>query len=252
MQIDFNQLSIAKIIKLSKDIKEKCVNFSSFEEVAQELMRVLYSSFVTEGGRSPFVLARFFKSCAYSELPDDIRNYIHNKESQGNSISDNKYLTLLGSFGELDNWKSRNLSENYKAFPMHDKHMLDRFPMLSAAFEEIGLDLSHLRQTDKSILIKDKHRQYGVFCVENADGSKLIPKQEEFVRPYSVKSVFGFGGIYSTSNVYAVLIFSRERLSRKDAQLFLSLNPAIKQITLVHEIMGDIFKSDRKRCERFS
>jgi PAS domain S-box-containing protein len=161
-------------------------------------------------------------------------------------ISGNKYLTLLGSFGELDNWKNRNLSENYKAFPIHDEHMLDKFPMLSAVFDQIGLNLSHLKHTDKSILIKDCHRQYGVFCVENAEGSNLIPKQAEFVRPYSVKSVFGFGGIYSTSNVYAVIIFSRERLSRKDAQLFLSLNPAIKQITLAHEITGNIFKTDRK------
>jgi diguanylate cyclase (GGDEF)-like protein len=246
MQINFNQLSIDKIFMLSKHIKEKCKNLSSFEEVAQELVRVLYSSFVAEGGRSPFVLARFFKSCSYGELPDDIRNYIHNKESKGNLISDNKYLTLLGSFGELDNWKNRNLSENYKAFPIHDEHMLDKFPMLSAVFDQIGLNLSLLRQTDKSILIKDYHRQYGVFCVENTEGSNLIPKQAEFVRPYSVKSVFGFGGIYSTSNVYAVLVFSRERISREDAQLFLSLNPAIKQITLSHEITGDIFKTDRK------
>ncbi len=246
MQIKFNQLSIAEIIKLSKHIKEKCKNLSSFEEAAQELMGALYNSFVTEDGRSPFVLARFFKSCANVELPDDIRNYIHNRESKGNFISGNKYLTLLGSFGELDNWKNRNLSENYKAFPIHDEHLLDKFPMLSAVFDQIGLNLSQLKQTDKSILIKDYHTQYGVFCVENAEGSNLIPNQAEFVRPYSVKSVFGFGGIYSTSNVYAVIIFSRERLSRKDAQLFLSLNPAVKQITLTHEITGNIFKSDRK------
>ena len=246
MQINFNQLSIAKIIDLSKHIKEKCINFSSFEEITQELMRVLYSSFVTEGGRSPFVLARFFKSCAYDKLPDDIKNYIHNKEPKANFISSNKYLTLLGSFGELDNWKNRNLSENYKAFSIHDEHLLDKFPMLSAVFDKIGLNLSHLKQTDKSILIKDYHRQYRVFCVENAEGSNLIPKQAEFVRPYSVKSVFGFGGTYSTSNVYAVIIFSREKLSREEAQLFLSLNPVIKQITLTHEITGNVFKSDRK------
>jgi len=246
MQISYNQLSIAEIIKLSRHIKEKCINFSSFEEVAQELMRVLYSSFVTEGGRSPFVLARFFKSCAYGDLPDDIRNYIHNRESKENLVSDDKYLTLLGSFGELDNWKNRNLSENYKAFPIHDQHLLDKFPMLSTVFDQIGLDLSQLKRADKSILIKDSHKQYGVFCVENANGNKLIPKQAEFVKPYSVKSVFGFGGMYSTSNVYAVLVFSRERLSRKHTQLFLSLNPSIKQTTLAHEITGNIFKSNRK------
>ena len=153
MQIHFNQLSIAKIIELSKNIKEKCINLSSFEEIAQELMRTLYSSFVTEEGRSPFVLARFFKSCTYGELPDDIRSYIHNKEPKENLNSDNKYLTLLGSFGELDNWKNRNLSENYKAFPLNER-MLGKTPMLSAAFEEIGLKLSHLKQNRQKHLHK--------------------------------------------------------------------------------------------------
>ena len=45
MQINFNQLSIAKIIKLSKHIKEKCINFSSFEEVAQETNGVFLQFF---------------------------------------------------------------------------------------------------------------------------------------------------------------------------------------------------------------
>ena len=153
------------------------------------------------------MLARFFKSCAYGELPDDIRNYIHNKESQGNLISDNKYLTLLGSFGELDNWKSRNLSENYKAFPLHDEHMLDRFPMLSAAFEEIGLNLSHLKQTDKSILINDYHRQYGVFYVENADGSNSDSKAGRVCQAVFCKVCIRFWWGFILPPMYMQLLF---------------------------------------------
>ena len=246
MQINFNQLSIYNIFKLSKHLKDNSSKHSSLEEVAQELSRMLYSSFVTEDGSSPFVLTRFFKTCTYSELPDDIRNYIHNKEPTRDLISDSKYLTLLGSYGVLDNWRNRNLSENYKAFPIHDEHMLDKFPMLSAVFKQIGFKLPHLKGAETSILLTDSHRQYGVFCVENAEDNKLIPKQAEFVKPYSVKSVFGFGGIYSTFNAYAVLVFARKRFSRKEAQLFLSLNPAIEQITLAQETTGNIFKAGRK------
>ncbi len=246
MQTDFNQLSIAQIFRLSKYIKKNCGNLTSLEAAAQELTRILHSSFVIEGEKNPFVLVRFFKSCSYRELPVNIKKYIHDKELKENLSEDNKYLTLLGSYGELDNWMERKLSVNYKAFPIHDEHMLAKFPMLSAVFEEIGLKLPHIKETDKSILIQDYHKQYGLFCVENAEGSKLIPKQEEFVKPYSVRSVFGFGGIYSTSNVYAVLIFSRERLNKKDARIFLSLNPAIKQTTLAHEITGNIFGAEGK------
>ncbi|MBC8555318.1 MAG: PAS domain S-box protein, partial [Candidatus Brocadiales bacterium] len=49
-----------------------------------------------------------------------------------------------------------------------------------------------------------------------------------------------------TFNAYAVLVFARKRFSRKDAQLFLSLNPAIEQITLAQETTGNIFKAGRK------
>ncbi len=252
MQTDFNQLSIVEIFRLSKYIKESCGNLASLEEVAQKLMKVLHSSFVAEDGKSPFVLVRFFKSCSYGGLPDDIKNYIHNKEQKEKLPVDKKYLTLLGSYGEPDNWRGRGYSENYKAFPIHDEHMLEKFPMLSAVFDQIGLKRTFLKQIDKSILIKNYHRQYGLFCVENAEGSKLIPKQTEFVTPYSVKSVFGFGGSYSTSNVYAILVFSRERLHKKDARIFLSLNPAIRQVTLAHEIIENIFCTDGKKTHIIS
>ena len=246
MQMPFNQLSIAEIINLSEHFKKKCTGFSSFEEVAQGLMAIFGSTFITEGGKNSVVLSRFFKSCTYGELPDDIRDYIRNKSTEKNFSSNDKYLTLLGSYGELDNWKDRKLSKNYIAMPIHSEHMLEKFPMLSAVFNQIGLKPFRLKQTDKSIIMNGDYKQYGVFCVENADGSKQIPAQAEFVRPYSVKSVFGFGGIYSTSNVYAVIIFSKERISREIAKLFLGFNPAIKQITLAHEVTKNIFKTDRK------
>ncbi len=69
-------------------------------------------------------------------------------------------------------------------------------------------------------------------------GSKLIPKQAESVEPFGVESVFGFWGSYKTGEIYAVIIFSREKISNETAKLFLSLKPSVKLITLRHGLTG--------------
>ncbi len=47
MHININELSLAKVFSLSPLIKEKCKNKTSFEEVAQELMKTLFQTIVT-------------------------------------------------------------------------------------------------------------------------------------------------------------------------------------------------------------
>ena len=178
-------------------------------------------------------------------MPSDIQAYINGKESWGSISKQNQYLTLLGYWGDLEEWKNRIHSKNYKAFPLNDPHVLDKFPMLSAVFSQIGFELPENVVPDNSILIKERHKKLKLFCVEEAKGSKFIPKQAEFVEPFSVESVFGFGGVYPTGNIYAIIVFSREKILKQDASVYLSLNPAIKWATLGYDIMGNIFKMQK-------
>lgn len=245
MSLSVKELSTTQIFALSKHIKEKTEGLSCLEEAAHEILKILCCSLITESGKSPFVLARFFKSCLYSEMPSDIQAYINGKESWGGISGQNQYLTLLGSWGDLEEWKNRIHSKNYKAFPLNDPHILDKFPMLSAVFSQIGFELPEKVLPDKSILIKERHKKLKLFCVEEAKGSKFIPKQAEFVEPFSVESCFGFGGMYPTGNIYAIIIFSREKIQKQDASVFLSLNPAIKWATLGYDMMGNIFRMQK-------
>ncbi|MDR4508707.1 MAG: PAS domain S-box protein [Candidatus Brocadiaceae bacterium] len=241
MKITLNRLSLINIFELSNFIQERCLSLQNMEDVAQELMNILCNSFVTDSGKSLFVLGRFFKSCPYSELPGDIQRYICSKENNRTILPGNKYLTLLGTWGDLEEWKSRKKSKNHKAIPLDDPGIVARLPMLSALFSQIGFQLPQMLLPDKSIIVKGQYKKFGLFSVEDAKGSKFVPRQTDFVEPFAVKSSFGFGGTYSSGNMYTIILFTRETYYRKDASVFLNLNPTIKRITLGHEITGRIF-----------
>ncbi|MCF6148076.1 MAG: HAMP domain-containing histidine kinase [Candidatus Kuenenia sp.] len=246
LKININELSIGEIFLLSKHIKEQCKDLTCMEEIAQNMMRILYCSFTMEKEMNPVVLARFFKVCQYEHLPENIQHYIMRKENREYISPENKYLTLLGTWGDMKEWRERTRSTNCQAFSMNNPDLLNNFPMISALFSQIGFEFPEAALPDKSIMIEGMHKKYGIFCVEEARGSSFIPKQDEFVKPYDVQSVIGFGGMYSTGNIYAVVVFTRKKLNREKAKLFLSINPAIKWTTIEHELCGNIFIGNNK------
>ncbi len=243
MQIDISELTLARVFDLSQSIKVKCKDKSNLEQVAQELMKTLCQTIITDSDNSAIVLGRLFKSCSYSDLTEDIQNYIQQRGNANAITPESKFLTLLGTWGELEEWQHIEESKNYKAFSLNDKDVLYKFPMLSAVFNQIGYNIPTETEPDKSIIIDDQDKEYGVFYVKDATGNKLVPKQAEFVEPYGVKSVIGFGGRYGNNNIYSIILFFRECISRQTAELFPSLNPAIKFLTLRHEMTGNIFNN---------
>ncbi|RZV63124.1 MAG: hybrid sensor histidine kinase/response regulator [Candidatus Scalindua sp. SCAELEC01] len=247
MKINIRRLTLTKVFELSQFIKESCKGITTLEDAAQELVAILCKSLVTDSGESAVVLNRFFKSCSYVDLPHDIQEYIKQKEGRDVISQQEKFLTLLGTWGDEEDWKHREASMNYKAFSLNDKNVLYQFPMLSAVFNQIGFKISTMSTVHKSIIIDKQDSDYGVFYVNYAKDSKLIPRQSEFVVPYGVKSVFGFGGHYVSNNIYSVILFCREHISEDIVRLFLSLNPVIKLLTLKHEITGCIFNTEVSR-----
>ena len=242
MQIKIKELTLTDIFELSQFVKERCKELSSLEEIAQEFMNIFCQVFITDSGKSAFVLSRFFKSCIYEELPDDIKIYIQHQEGKEEVPAQNKYLTLLGTSGDLEEWKCRKGSKGHQALPLYDPHIINDLPMLSALLSQIGFNISDVTRPDKNIIIDKEDIGYGAFCVEEARENKLIPKQAEFVGSFGIKSVFGLGGHYKTNEIYAIIVFSRGKISNEMAKLFLSLNPAVKLITLRQEMTGNIFK----------
>ncbi|GJQ49902.1 histidine kinase [Candidatus Kuenenia stuttgartiensis] len=243
MHINLSQLSAVEITKFSKNIKDKCSGHAFMEESVQEATKLFYNSFVTGNGSSSFALVHVFKSCFYQELPDDVQSYIQNKVTTKSIVSQSRYLTLLGTCGDLDAWCDRKKSGNHIAFPMDEPQLSHKYPMIAALLTQIGEYPLCEVNAGIDFLKNDQHKNYGLYCIEDAGDMMSIPDQTNFVNTHSIKSVVGFGGKFSSGNVYAIIIFSKELIRKNTAKSFLAINPAIKQIMLPFEIEGNIFKN---------
>jgi hypothetical protein len=82
-----------------------------------------------------------------------------------------------------------------------------------------------------------------VFYVSEATGSPYIPAQKEFVEPYGVRSVVGFGGLLPEGDLFAVILFARVLIPRDTAEMFKPLALAAK-LSVLSFAKGPIFADD--------
>ena len=95
----------------------------------------------------------------------------------------------------------------------------DRSTALDKAYEETRAAYLALQDAEG--------RTYNVFHVEEAPDSPYIPAQEEFVRPFGVRSVVGFGGLVR-DELFAVVLFSRVPVPRASADRFRTIALDVK------------------------
>jgi hypothetical protein len=84
------------------------------------------------------------------------------------------------------------------------------------------------RVRDPELFVDLVERTCNVFHVPDARDSPYVPDQAEFVRPYGVRSVLGFGGVLAPMDVYVVILFSRAPISRGAANLFRAVSHSAK------------------------
>jgi len=73
-------------------------------------------------------------------------------------------------------------------------------------------------------------KTYNVFHVPDAVGSPVIPAQSDFVVPYGVRSVLGFGGALRGGEVAAMILFSRAKIPADSANRFRNIALDMKAI----------------------
>jgi hypothetical protein len=213
--------------------------YQSIEEAAQSLTKVIYTYFQTDG-ESDFVLLRVFQSIEYPALPPDIQKYIIQMLGFTPSSTD-RFLTLIGTYGNEKEWQQRAFSKGHQAIPLTIE-TLKTIPMVSRLFRQLGFNLyeknegnitiqtPNLSENDQMFYVNKSEESTalhitgvsgisGVFHVENAAGSPYIPAQD-FVKRYGVQSVIGSGALLPQNEMAAFIGFSRKQLSPLQAAAF--------------------------------
>lgn len=193
----------------------------NMEETANRIVRYLYENLIDQStGKQACTLVRFFKTYSYRDLSEELqasaRAILNGRSIQRNT----RCLTLLATAGEEPHWNTTKQSTGHRAIPLIDQEFVNRAPMILQLIQQFGLEVRTVIEPTPTLITEVPHKAFNVFYVPEALGSPYIPAQKEFVIPYQVQSVLGFGGMMPSGELFAVILFSKVPISFKTANLF--------------------------------
>ncbi|MHB1377127.1 MAG: hypothetical protein ACYCXB_06855 [Candidatus Humimicrobiaceae bacterium] len=189
-------------------------------------------------------MIRFFKTHTFEKLNDKLKCFAVNIMGRGTTVPQMKCLILLATSGENATWNSRETSKEHQVIPLPSEEALKEIPMILNLIEQLGMSVSHVIKPDPELLLDIEQKTYNVFFVPEALGNPYIPTQEEFVIPYGIKSVLGFGGILPSGDIFMIIMFLKVLISRQTSDFFKTMSLNLKLAVLPFEKI--VFAQDRK------
>ena len=222
--------SISEMTECASELRKLGAGASSVQDVAQRIASYLYLQLGNDQtGRRDCALVRCFLTRPYRDLDPQSQNCARRALACGPGSLDMKCLTLFRTVGERPEWNERNRSKRYRSIPLADKQVLFQFPMVSQLLQQLGVDFTSKVQPKSDLLVDQTEHTVDVFHVPEAKGSPFLPAQEEFVIPFGIESVLGFGGVLPSKEFFTVIRFSKQKISRETAEL---CKPLTKSVTL--------------------
>lgn len=189
-------------------------------EAAQRLDDFFYRELVDADGRPACALVRTFKTHEFGDLPPALQTFARRIAPEVDTQPRTRCLVLIGTTGDLPEWRSSEQSRGHRCIPLVSEQMVSEAPMISRLIQQLGVDVSEVLRPDPALLLDHGERSYNVFYVPQALGSPYIIAQKEFVEPYRIRSVVGFGGMISGTDLLATILFTKVPVTPEVADLF--------------------------------
>lgn len=218
--LDVTDFTVGAMLRSGIALRRALRTCSSLEAAANTVVRYFYDHCVDlDSGDRTSALVRFYATQQFGRLPADLQQIASAQLDSSAPQARLRCLTLLASAGDEPQWNSRLTSRGHRVIPLLSAESVRRTPMIAGLIEDLGGDIESIVRGGQSPRPADS-RNYDVFHVEEALGSPLIPAQEEFVVPYQIRSVVGFGGLLRTAELFAVVLFSRAPIAIASANRF--------------------------------
>jgi hypothetical protein len=237
MPTDLKSFGLTEMVRCSVAIRQLAAGAATMEESAQRICRYLYAEFGnvsaaagadTAYGGGDCALVRLYKTHPYARLDAPLRRFADKALGEIPRPPALRCLTLLATAGDEAEWNSRETSRGHRAIPLPSPKIVERAPMVAQLIRQFGLDLADIISPSTDFVREMTGRSYGVFHVEDAAGSPFIPAQVEFVERYGIRSVVGFGGALRSSDIFAVILFSRVHITPEVAERFRTIALDVK------------------------
>lgn len=196
---------------------------TSLDDAAQSACKALHEAF-----EQSVVLARIFVTARFRELPPRPAAFATTLAKSNGMLDalkpDTMVLCLLGTHGQERAWQNRRESEGHIAIPLLSAEFVRAIPMVAQLIKQLGLDLSFVGKDE--FLKQSQMAMRPLFFVEHAaqttdaQGRNIISAQQ-FVADYGVDSVFGGGAAYLADRLAVLIVFTRDSLKQRSAELWL-------------------------------
>ena len=222
VMLDLSELQFSELIGLGRCLHHLCDDCDSMESAAQRIVETLFQGLCDHEGKPACVLTRLFVTLPVDALDEVFRKRALARlgEVEFEKCSHVMCLTLLGSMGVEPGWTNRRGSVGHAVTPLKGPEGLIRLPMISRLLEQLNIDPKTITEPNNHHTAQAEFHVYKVFHVEQAEGSPLLPAQEEFVKRYGIASAMGLGGRLPDGSLFAILLFSRVPISAKVVELF--------------------------------
>ncbi len=234
---DLSAFSLRDMTHCGVALRKQGQAAGSMEQAADGVVRLLYDRLRTSTGERACALVRTFVTLPYSQLDPELQHFAKGVLPEIDQQPDVKCLTLLATAGDELAWNSRRESRGHQALPLPSVESISRSPMISQLMRQLNIDVGLLLRPESDVMLDVTQHTFNVFHVPEAVGSAYIPAQSEFVVPYGIRSVLGFGGLLVPGELFATILFARAPISREVAELFktLALNVKVALLPLTGE-----------------
>lgn len=232
MSSDLWNFDLSAMLRCSTGLRKSAQGAKSVEGVARRVCAFLHDEFVTPaaGGTSAArqcALVRMYVTHPYRGLDRSLRLFADRLLGEVSPAPRLRCLCLVGTVGAHPEWNDRRSSRSHQAIPLPSPQIVEQAPMIAQLVRQFGLDLEQVISPRPELMADLSGRTYGVFHVEEAEGSPYIPAQE-FVRDNGIRSVVGFGGALKTGDIFAVILFSAVPVTAQAADRFRTLALDVK------------------------
>ena len=222
---DLTRFGLSDMIECSAELRRLGAAAASFDQAAGRMVRHLYDNLQLggDGGRAT-TLVRAFRALPYSRLDGERQEVARAALGKREPDASMLCMALVATAGDRTEWNSVRSSVRHRVIPLPRGGRWS--PMVTRLVRDLGVDPGRTR--DPALFVDLVEKTCNVFHVAAAAGSPYVPDQEEFVRPYGIASVLGFGGILAPLDLYVFIVFSRAPIPRGGAGLFRAVSHNVK------------------------
>jgi len=203
---------------------------SSMETAANNIVQHPYNNVInSETNEKACAIIRFYKTHPYGQLASGLQEFASGIMGGAPESQDMKCLTMMATAGEHADWNSPSTSSGHRAIPLASADFVGGIPMIARLVSQFDIEMGSVISPDPNVIGDLVRHTFNTFHIADAVDSPCIPAQDDFVKPYGVKSVLGFGGVLSSGELFVVIMFSKVSIPASTASSFRDLSANVKE-----------------------